>query len=85
MYNAPKPKPYERLRSVMELIGYNQEAMARVMGLSASTFNLKINGKREFTLFECNLIANKLGRTLDDIFFISHVPKQEQNESKKGA
>lgn len=82
MSNAkPNPKPHVKLRAAMELAGYTQEAMARAIGMSFSAFNLKINGKREFTLSECNLIANKLGRTLDDIFFTPDVSKREQKIS----
>lgn len=78
MRNTPKPKPHERVRAAMDLVGYNQELMSRALGMSLSAFSAKINGKREFTLSECNLIAKKLGRTLDDIFFTPDVPKQEQ-------
>lgn len=75
MSNNPVIKPHERLRAAMELKGYNQELMAKAIGLSSSAFNLKINGHREFSLFECNLIAEKLDKTLDEIFFKRSVPE----------
>jgi len=65
----PKIKPYEKLRAAMVAKGYTQDMLRKVLGLSHSTFNLKINGKREFTISECKLIAQTLGTTLDEIFF----------------
>ncbi len=64
-----KQKAHEKLRNAMFSSGYRQEDMAAAMGLSFSAFNLKINGKRDFSLSECILIAKELGKTLDDIFF----------------
>ena len=60
--------PHIRLRAAMVLAGYNQERMAKAIGLSLSAFNLKLNGHREFTIFEANLISKKLGKTLDELF-----------------
>ena len=78
MFNQ-KPKPHERVRAAMDLKGYTTyESLARAMGISLSAFIAKINGKRQFTLDECNLIAGILGTTLDAIFFTPNVPKQEQ-------
>jgi DNA-binding XRE family transcriptional regulator len=68
-------KPHERLRAAMIMAGYNQDRMRKAMGLSLSAFNLKINGKREFTLNECKIAAQILGMTLDQLFFSQDVPK----------
>jgi DNA-binding XRE family transcriptional regulator len=60
----------------MEMTGYNTyEKLAKAIGMSLSAFTQKINGNREFNLNECNLIANVLGKSLDEIFFASDVPK----------
>lgn len=73
-----KPKPHERVRAAMILAGYNDyESLAKAIGMSLSAFTAKINGKREFTLQECNRIANELNTTLDAIFFAPVVPKRE--------
>lgn len=69
MTNTPKLKPNNILRGAMETAGYTHETMAKVIGLSFSAFNLKVNGKREFTLSECKRIAKKLNKTLDELFF----------------
>jgi DNA-binding XRE family transcriptional regulator len=74
-----KPKPHERVRAAMDIAGYtNYESLANAIGLSLSAFTAKINGKREFTLPECNRIANTLNTTLDAIFFAPIVPKRDK-------
>ena len=77
--NKPKTKPHERVRAAMDIAGYNNyESLAKATGMSISAFTAKINGKRDFGLNECNLIANVLGTTLDAIFFIPVVPKRDK-------
>jgi transcriptional regulator with XRE-family HTH domain len=71
-------KPNEKIRSAMVLSGYTQEALAKSIGISYSAFSLKLNGKREFTISECQRIARKLGTSLDALFFNCDVPKREQ-------
>jgi transcriptional regulator with XRE-family HTH domain len=74
-----KTKPHERVRAAMELVGYNNyESLANAIGMSISAFTAKINGKRSFTLPECNLIANVLETTLDNIFFTPVSPKRDK-------
>lgn len=68
-------KPHNRVRAAMDIAGYNQEMLAKAMGLGINTMNLKLNGKRQFTLGECNRIAKALGTTLDKIFFDNDVPE----------
>lgn len=64
-----KPKVHEKIRAAMILKGYTQEQIAKTIGMGVSTFNLKINGTREFSISEGKIIANKLGTTLDGLFF----------------
>lgn len=62
-------KPNERVRAAMIMTGHSQESMAKSLGIAHSTFNQKLNGRRDFSLPECKRIAAILGRTLDEIFF----------------
>ena len=64
----PKIKPNEKVRAAMDIAGYTQLILARTIGVSKGAFNLKMCGKRDFSLSECQRIAKALGRTLDDIF-----------------
>ena len=66
---AQKIKPFEKVRAAMDIAGYTQEALARTIGLSKGAFNLKMCGKRDFSLPECQRIAKALGSTLNEIFF----------------
>jgi DNA-binding XRE family transcriptional regulator len=77
--STQKTKPHERVRAAMDLAGYNNyESLANAIGLSISAFTAKINGKRDFTLPECNRIAGALNTTLDAIFFTPVVPKRDK-------
>jgi len=76
-----KTKPHERVRAAMDLAGHNNyESLAKAIGLSLSAFTAKINGKRDFTLPECNRIANVLNTTLDAIFFAPALPKRDKKK-----
>lgn len=79
----PNIKPHSKVRAAMELAGYNYERMEKALGIAHSTWVKKINGKVEFTLKECNLIATILSKTLDEIFFDDNVSERGQNQ--KGA
>jgi DNA-binding XRE family transcriptional regulator len=77
--SKPKTKPHERVRAAMEIVGYNNyESLANAIGMSISAFTAKINGKRSFTLPECNLIANVLKTDLNAIFFTPISPKRDK-------
>jgi len=76
--NKNDVKPYEKIRAAMILSGYTQEKLAKSIGLSYSAFSQKLNGHRQFTLNEAKIIAKKLGKTLDEIFFDDDIPKREQ-------
>lgn len=48
--------------------GYNQEEMAKLLGMATSTYNLKENGKLEFSMTECIEIMKLLDSKFEDIF-----------------
>jgi len=68
-------KLFERVRAAMVETGHTQETLAKTIGIGKSTFNAKLNGKRDFTLPECIRIAKATNKTLDDIFFANEIPK----------
>jgi DNA-binding XRE family transcriptional regulator len=78
-----KVKPNGRIRAAMIESGYTQETLANVIGIGHSTFNIKLNGKRDFTIPEGIRIAKATHRTLDEIFFNQSVPDWEQREVAK--
>lgn len=58
-------------------LGYNQQFIADKLGISKSTYNLKENGKREFTETEMRILSMIFGKSLDELFFNNEVHKNE--------
>lgn len=55
---------FGKLRGRMAEAGITQNALAQSLGMSRSTLSLKMNGKREFTLTELQIIVKVLN--IDD-------------------
>lgn len=70
---AKKPKlDTSKLRGKMAEQHISQAEMARMLGIDASTFNRKMNGKADFTIPEALTVIRILGGgSLDEYFFIS--------------
>ena len=47
---------------------FTQNQMAKILGISVSTFNQKINGKSDFTIQEAKKIALLFKKEVDVIF-----------------
>ena len=66
------------LKSKRILFDLTQEEIAKELGITVKSYNLKENGKREFTLYEAQNIINLLKLNLkdvNDIFFNSAIRK----------
>ena len=64
------------LKSKRILFDLTQEEIAKEVGINIKSYNLKENGKREFTLDEAKKISNVLKLNLNevnDIFFDSSI------------
>ena len=64
------------LKSKRVLFDLTQEEIAKELGINIKSYNLKENGKREFTLDEAKKISNLLELNLNevnDIFFDSSI------------
>ena len=64
------------LNSKRILFNLTQEEIAKEVGINIKSYNLKENGKREFTLDEAKKISNLLKLNLNevnDIFFDSSI------------
>ena len=64
------------LKSKRILFNLTQEEIAKEVGINIKSYNLKENGKREFTLDEAKKISNLLELNLNevnDIFFNSSI------------
>lgn len=67
MGEAKMLKAYRKLHDI------KAKDMADLLGITLTTYCKKENGKNEFTLIECKKIADKLGKSVDDIFFSQEV------------
>ena len=66
------------LKSKRILFNLTQEEIAKEVGINIKSYNLKENGKREFTLDEAKKIINLLELNLNevnDIFFDSSISR----------
>ena len=64
------------LKSKRILFNLTQEEIAKEVGINIKSYNLKENGKREFTLDEAKKISNLLELNLNevnDIFYDSSI------------
>lgn len=64
------------LEAKMKIYGDTQKDLAEVIGISLQTFNLKLNGKSEFTRDEIQKIKvryNLTAEEIDEIFFADDV------------
>lgn len=60
------------LKYFIEKRGYSQTEVAGLLGITAATFNNKVNNKREFTTTEMSELQELLNMSLkekEDIFF----------------
>lgn len=59
---------YSKLKGLMMENNFTQNQMAKILGISVSTFNQKINGKSDFTIQEAKKIALLFKKEVDVIF-----------------
>jgi len=58
-----------KLKALMSLHKLKQSDIADKLGIDLSTFNLKINGKRDFTITEIEKIKALFNLPYEEIFF----------------
>lgn len=75
--------PNRVIKSERARLGYNQQFIADKLGVSKSTYNLKENGKREFTETEMRILSIIFGKSLDELFFNDGVHKNETLKGEK--
>lgn len=77
MFNGRKVKKMTntlRLKAAIIESGYTQEQIAKMLGISNTTFNYKINNKREFKASEIQQLVKILNlQDVNGIFFTPDV------------
>lgn len=46
-----------------------QEKLAKILEISITTLNFKINGKSDFTVTEAKIISNLLDKSIEETFY----------------
>ena len=59
---------YKRLKGLMVEKSISQNDLARMLNVSVSTLNFKINGKSDFTISEGKKLKIIFEKSLDEIF-----------------
>lgn len=72
-------KEYRKLKAKMYEYGITQEKLAKMIGISHSSLNEKLNGKRDWKLSECKKIMEILDISFD-FFWQENLPKSIKNE-----
>lgn len=58
-----------KLKALMIENGLTQADMSKILGINASTFSKKINGKKDFTITEIETIKDYFNLPYEEIFF----------------
>ena len=58
---------FSKLKGRIVECGLNQGKLAKALGISHTSFSLKINGKRDFTLTELMTMAKVLNMNSEDV------------------
>lgn len=66
---------YRKLKSLRAMHGIKQDEMAEIIGMGKTSYSLKENGRRDFSLKEAKAISDYFGQTVDEIFFTPTVPE----------
>jgi putative transcriptional regulator len=64
-----KRNAFLKLKALRVENGYTQADLAKKLGISETSYILKENGHREFTLDEAELIAKIFNKTINEAFF----------------
>lgn len=70
-----------KLKSLRALKGLDQKNIAKILNISVTSYSLKENGKKPFTLQEAKLLADLFNKTIDEIFFAAWVSKMDTQNS----
>ncbi|MFN3092162.1 helix-turn-helix domain-containing protein [Bacillus siamensis] len=58
-----------KVRFLRKLHGFNQDVMAKTLGITKATYSKKENGSIKFSLEESKILADFFETTIDELFF----------------
>ncbi|GEP63123.1 transcriptional regulator [Clostridium beijerinckii] len=68
---------YSKLKGLMVEKDITQQELAKILEISVSTLNFKINGRSDFSVKEAKLVSSFFGKTVEEIFIIDEVKKMK--------
>lgn len=64
---------YSKLKGLMVEKNVTQQELAKLLEISVSALNFKINGKSDFFVTEAKTVSNFLGMPVEDLFIINEI------------
>lgn len=58
-----------KVRFLRKVHGFNQDVMAKTLGITKATYSKKENGSIKFSLEESKVLADFFETTIDELFF----------------
>lgn len=71
------------IKAYMVLRDKTQVDMAKALGVTVGTFNLKLNGKYSFTHREMEIISKELKRPIKELFFTKSISEMKTKETEE--
>lgn len=69
MANKAKKIPFAKLRGLRAEQGLSQANMARIVGISATSYVSRENGRQDFKSTEMGILKRYFKMSVDDLFF----------------
>lgn len=69
------------IKAYMTLNDISQRELAKVIGITTTALNLKINGKRQFNRDEMEIISNTLGVSVEELFFTKAISNMKTRDN----
>ena len=72
---------YPKVKGYLVEHGIKQKDVAKLLGMTVTTVNNKLNGIGDFSMKDVRIMCEKLGIG-SELFFIHYVPKKEQQKEE---
>ena len=72
---------YPKVKGYLVEHGIKQKDVAKLLGMTVTTVNNKLNGIGDFSMKDVRIMCKKLGIS-SELFFSHYVPKKEQGKEE---
>ncbi|MBW6408796.1 helix-turn-helix transcriptional regulator [Clostridium weizhouense] len=70
---------YNRLKGLMTEKNITQNELSKLLEISISTLNFKINGKSDFSIKEAKKVSKFFNKPIEEIFYTNEVSRITSN------